>query len=181
MNIKTPEDRLKTKQKIQSAMRYNLMVALHAHKQLTPYNKNKISSIINNIITIKNNIESKARELGYSQSCQDSISLCNGECCKWHFPKNLTHLDLFIAIWDLPAQRLKELVMMLNDAENQKYQCPLLLEDGCFFSFKQRPTVCTIAYPCFTGQFYWEYQEEKLKDIKFFQEMVGKMLFSVIK
>ena len=40
----------------------------------------------------------KALGFCYVKQRINSIPVCKGECRKWHFPKNLSRLDLFITI-----------------------------------------------------------------------------------
>jgi len=53
----------------------------------------------------------------------------------------------------------------LRTGENIRYQCPMLTCEGCIFDFDARPLVCTVAYPCFSTQSYWEYYLKLQKDI----------------
>ncbi len=48
--------------------------------------------------------------------------------------------------------------LILNTKNNY---CPILTETGCFFSFEQRPVLCTNAYPCFNDHSYWIEKEKK--------------------
>ena len=96
---------------------------------------------------------------GYSNACTSSIPICKGECCKWHFPKNLNYLDFFISIFSMTADQVEKFAKLIFN--NRKNQCPILLESGCYLSFEQRPIACTNAYPCFADRSYWVEKEKK--------------------
>jgi hypothetical protein len=49
--------------------------------------------------------------------------------------------------------------------DNGKYQCPVLRENGCLFSFDSRPLACSNAYPCFSGELYHNFLERKRKEV----------------
>ncbi len=121
--------------------------------------KNIAESYIKEIITLKYQMETIAVQRGYSQACKTSIPVCKGDCCKWHFPKNLNHIDFLIAIFYMSEkQQTKFEQLILN---NKKNQCPVLLKTGCFLPFEHRPVLCTNAYPCFADKSYWIEKEGK--------------------
>jgi hypothetical protein len=144
------------------------MTALKSGQHLSNEQRRQITDNIRRLEKIKTQIEEKAKEMGYSDTCKASIPICQGECCKWHFPKNLSEVDFFLAIHKMPAKGIFSLLNLLSQKTKKSYQCPLLTENGCMFTFDERPLVCTIAYPCFAGQSYWNYldaEKRKIKDI----------------
>jgi len=180
MDLSTLENRLKTKRSIQFLMCRNVKTALYARQNLNKIDRPQVLIKIEELQSIKYQIEATAGELGYSMACRSSIPVCQGDCCKWHFPKRLSYIDFFIAVYGLSFERCAGLIRLMNNAENKKYQCPLLLEEGCFFSFEHRPIVCTVAYPCFAGQSYWEYRERKKIRIHTIYESLERVLKPII-
>ncbi len=146
-------------QPVHSEMYENLMIAMERFQKLSSKEVESAESQINEIIALKYQMEAIADQKGYSHACKASIPICKGDCCKWHFPKNLTHIDFFIAIFHMPKQLKAELANIINN--NKKNQCPVLLKTGCFLSFEQRPVLCTNAYPCFNDRSYWIEKEKK--------------------
>ncbi len=146
-------------QPVHSKMYENLMIAMERFQKLPSKEVESAESQINEIIALKYQMEAIADQKGYSQACKASIPICNGDCCKWHFPKNLTYIDFFIAIFHMPDELQAGLAKLINS--NTKNQCPVLLETGCFLSFEQRPVICTNAYPCFNDRSYWIEKEKK--------------------
>jgi len=138
-------------------MEINYLAAVHLYSALGYQDKKQVLSAIQQVHSIKNQIESKARELGHSQRCQNAIPECGGKCCKWHFPKKINRSDFLIAIVDLSIADRCKLEAQLITTGTSPYQCPLLLPNGCFLSFKNRPLICTNAYPCTMDRIYWEY------------------------
>ncbi len=157
---------MKEKREIQKRMHGHLIAALGALEGLDENDRRRALKNIAGLNEIKEEIEEKARSLGYSRACKESIPVCKGACCKWHFPRDLDNVDFFIAVHDLPPERRQQLERKLRDFNDKNYQCPLLREDGCFFSFADRPIVCTIAYPCSMGRSYWEMLQKKREAIK---------------
>ena len=143
----------------QTHMHENLMIAINAFQTLSKESQQVAKKHVNEVIILKRQMESIANQKGYSTRCKTAIPICKGECCKWQFPKNLTHLDFFITIFNMPE---KEQIALSNTIiqTNNDY-CPVLLKYGCFLSFEQRPVICTNAYPCFNDQSYWEEKEAK--------------------
>lgn len=145
--------------RIQAAMHENLMIAMDAFRKLPGKKMQAAEMRIREIIFLKYQMEAITDQKGYSQACRNFIPICKGECCKWHFPGNLTHLDFFTAIFDMSeAEQATMAELILN---NHKHQCPVLLETGCFLSFERRPVICTNAYPCFHDQSYWNAKERQ--------------------
>ena len=163
-DITTPEKQLKAKKEYQKHLCNVLNAAISIYNQL---NKNDMAfalKAINKINTIRYQVYGKAMELGYVNKCINSISVCKGECCKWHFPKKLGLPDLFITVCGSSSTELA----VLEDQiifDNGKYQCPVLRGNGCLLSFDNRPLVCSNAYPCFSGELYHNYLKKKKKEI----------------
>jgi hypothetical protein len=145
-------------QNIQAVMHKNLMVAIDRCKNLSQKGMRDAKFKVKEIITLKYQMETIATQKGYSQACKASIITCKGECCKWHFPRNLTHIDFFIAIFFMLEKQQTELAKLI--CNNKKNYCPILLKTGCFLSFEQRPVLCTNAYPCFNDRSYWIEKEK---------------------
>jgi len=139
----------------------NLKLAEKFYERLSDGDRKNLLGNIDEIRKIKYLIEEKARELGYSKACKESVSLCGGMCCKWHFPTVLSPADFLVAICGQPINRRIGLLEQLSSFSGSKDQCPLLCVNGCFLSFETRPVSCTTAYPCHAGQIYWEFKEEK--------------------
>lgn len=146
-------------QHVQVEMYENLLIAMDKFKNFSQKEKGIAQSHIKVIITLKYEMEAIADQRGYSQACRESIPLCKGDCCKWHFPKNLNYMDFFIAIFHMAEDQQAKLAHQIFN--NQKNQCPVLLTTGCFLSFEQRPVLCTNAYPCFADRSYWIEKEKK--------------------
>ena len=146
-------------QHIQIAMNENLMIAMDEFQKLSQKTIGIAELQVKKIISLKYQMETIAAQKGYSQSCKRSISTCKGECCKWHFPRDLTHVDFFIAIFYMSDEEQTELAQLISS--NKRNQCPVLLKTGCFLSFEQRPILCTNAYPCFNDRLYWIEKEKK--------------------
>ncbi|GBC60259.1 hypothetical protein DENIS_1210 [Desulfonema ishimotonii] len=144
-------------EQIRQAMHKNLIIAMEAFQIMAEKERQAVEKIIREILAVKYHMENLAADRGYSQACRDAIPTCRGECCKWHFPENLTYVDFFIAIYNMPVEKQNELSELILD--NRRHQCPVLMKNGCFFSFEQRPVACTNAYPCFNDRSYWEEKE----------------------
>lgn len=146
-------------QHVQAEMHENLMIAMGGLQKLSQSAMRAAELQVKEIITLKYQMETIAAQKGYSQACKASIPTCRGDCCKWHFPRNLTHVDFFIAIFHMPEEQRAALAKLI--CSNKKNQCPVLLKTGCFLSFEQRPVLCTNAYPCFNDRSYWIKKEKK--------------------
>ena len=144
---------------IQAVMHENLMAAIDGCQKLSQKRIEEAELQVKEIIALKYQMETVAAQKGYSQACKASIPTCRGECCKWHFPRKLTHVDFFIAILFMPGEQQAVLAKLI--CNNKKKQCPILLKNGCFLSFEQRPVLCTNAYPCFNDRSYWIEKEKK--------------------
>ncbi|MCP3900611.1 MAG: hypothetical protein GY707_12950 [Desulfobacteraceae bacterium] len=157
-------------------MHDNYVIAKNALKNLSGKKRKSVEIPIKEIIALKYQMEIIADQKGYSNACKTSISICKGECCKWHFPRNLTHIDFFISIFYMSENQNTELSkLILNTKSNH---CPILTEKGCFLSFEQRPVLCTNAYPCFNDQSYWIEKEKKnILFKKAFKSLEGLIVF----
>ena len=144
---------------IQTVMHKNLVAAIDGFQKLSRKEMGDAKLQVKQIIALKYQMETIAAQKGYSQACKESISICRGECCKWHFPSNLNKIDFFIAILFMPEEQQATLAKLI--CSNKSNQCPILLKTGCFLSFEQRPIICTNAYPCFNNRSYWIEKEEK--------------------
>lgn len=83
----------------QTGMHNNLRLAVDALQELSEKSKIDLETWIKEIISLKYQMEILADQKGYSLNCKESIPICKGECCKWHYPRNLTHVDFLIALW----------------------------------------------------------------------------------
>jgi len=161
---------------IRRAMAAELETALRALAAMNPQAAREAGNLITGIAAIKSKIEDRARALGYAEKCRRSIAVCAGECCRWHFPKHLSRVDFFAAVFTLPAADRAALTSQVRRTGDRVYQCPLLLSDGCIFSFENRPTVCTAAYPCLAGSGYWEYKERFRNELTRLRKALRKLV-----
>ena len=157
-------------------MAAELKTALRALAAMNPQAAREAGNLITGIAAIKSKIEARARALGYAEKCRRSIAVCAGDCCRWHFPKHLSRVDFFAAVFNLQAVDRAALTTQLRGAGDRTYQCPLLLSDGCIFSFENRPAVCTAAYPCLAGSGYWEYKERFRKELTRLRKALEKLI-----
>ncbi len=176
MELKTRQGRLEAVSRVRSAMQKAYQTAVTAYQKQSDAAKTKALAEIRVLHHIKSRIESQACRMGLSKACRESIPGCKGECCIWHFPKNLAAVDFFVSLHYLSSTQQDALDRKLRKCENTRYQCPLLNKDGCFFSFDARPMVCTAAYPCFAKQSYWEYYDEQQKDILRARQMLENIM-----
>jgi len=163
-NITTPENQLKAKKEYQKYLCGVLNAAISIYNQLNENDMAYALKAVNKINGIRYQVYEKAAELGYVKKCITSIPVCKGECCKWHFPKNLGFPDLFIMVYGTSSKELTALEDQII-FDNGKYQCPVLRENGCLLSFDSRPLACSNAYPCFSGELYHNYLQRKRKEI----------------
>jgi hypothetical protein len=163
-DIITPENQLRAKKEYQKYLCGVLNAAISIYNHLNENDMDFALKAVNNINRIRYQIYEKAIELGYVKKCIDSIPVCKGECCKWHFPKNISCPDLFITVCGSSSKKLTALKDQII-FDNGKYQCPVLRENGCLLSFDTRPLVCSNAYPCFSGELYHNYLQRKRKEI----------------
>ncbi len=143
----------------QTTMHENLILAMDGLKTMTQETRQAAQKYVNEVISIKHQMESIAKQRGHSKRCMTAIPICNGECCKFQFPKNLTHIDFFITIFNMSDEEQDALSNTILQANND--YCPILIQNGCFLSFEQRPVICTNAYPCFNDRLYWNEKEAK--------------------
>ena len=149
---------------LQAEMYSNLLIAIDRFKKLTPKKKRLAELQIKQVISLKYQIETIAANKGYSKACKSSIPICKGECCKWHFPRHLNHIDFFISIFSMTENQRIDFTKLVSNPKNT--HCPILRKTGCFLSFEQRPIPCTNAYPCFADRSYWVEKEMKNNQFK---------------
>jgi len=157
-------------------MAVELETALRALAKMDKQAASEAGDLIHRMAVIKNKIEARARALGYAEKCRQAIAVCTGECCRWHFPKRLSRVDFFAAAYNLPVPARAALTEQVQKADERIYQCPLLRHDGCFFSFENRPAVCTVAYPCLAGSNYWEYKERFREELNRLRKTLGRLI-----
>ncbi len=163
-DITTLENRCKAMTDYRKLLVGELKAAIRIYDQLNEKKKARAFDAVSEVNRIRHRIYDKAAGLGYVKLCMDSIPVCKGECCKWHFPKNLSRPDLFITLCSITMAEQTALTDQLA-LNNGKYQCPVLRENGCLLSFDSRPLVCSNAYPCFAGASYHEFLKKQRKKI----------------
>jgi len=164
-DITTPENQRKAIKAYRKYLRAELKAAISIYNRLDENDRTRALKAVNKINRIRHHIYEKALELGYVERCVNSISACKGECCKWHFPKNLDCLDLFVTVCSISPEKQTALQNQIA-FNNGKYQCPVLRENGCLLSFDSRPLICSNAYPCFSKESYHNFLEKQQKDIE---------------
>jgi len=160
---------------IQIRMHTCLNHAVHAMEMMDGESWDLARKAVDGLSVIKFEINNEARNLGYARRCRAFIPICGGACCKWHYPKNLSARDFFIAICTLSQNELYRLIRHMEGFGYGARRCPFLCEDGCFFSFEDRPIVCTNAYPCFTGEKYWIFIEERKERVQAIFQDLGSL------
>jgi hypothetical protein len=165
-DLETPEKRRKAKREIQMLMLDHLESATALFEGLRSDQRRISLHNIYALRSIKRSIEKRADTLGHSRACKGALPICRGACCQWHFPRALTPVDFLIPLFCLTREKRMQLTRLLSDFSNTAYQCPLLLETGCFFSFRARPIACTNAYPCVSGEKFRAFRENQRPGIK---------------
>ena len=145
-------------QHVEAKMHQHLLAAMARCQHLSRIENKAAGVKVREIIALKYHLETLAVQKGYSKRCKESLPVCRGDCCKWFFPRNLTPVDFFIAIFHMPEDQQVGLAEQIRS--NKDKQCPVLLKTGCFLSFEQRPVLCTNAYPCFIDRSYWLEKEK---------------------
>ncbi len=163
--ISTPDGRLRAMREIRRNMYESLDKASNVDARLRGKDRIDVLEKVDEIRSIRYHVAGRAQELGYARLCRESIPVCNGECCRWHFPKGLDYVDFLVVICGLGGEERKSLARQITASEKREYQCPVLGENGCSLSFENRPIVCATAYPCFVGPSYWSFLAEKRKRI----------------
>jgi len=163
-DITTLENRSKVMRDYRKLLCGELKAAIYIYKRLDEKDRTRALGAINEVNHIRHQIYEKAQRLGYAQQCIDSIPVCKGSCCKWHFPKSLGLLELFITVCSISIEAQAALARQLA-LNSGKYQCPVLRNSGCLLSFDSRPLVCSNAYPCFAGASYHEFLKKQQKKI----------------
>ncbi len=163
-DITEPVNELKTMGNHRTYLDSLLKEAIRIFHLLNDKDKTLAQKTVAKIILFRRQIYEKAASLGYVQRCIDAIPVCKGECCRWHFPKNLNCTDLFIALCNISS---KELIALQREivCHDGKDQCPVLGKNGCLLSYYSRPTVCAISYPCFAGESFHTYIDKKRMEI----------------
>lgn len=179
-DITALEKQLEAKMDYSKYLHGELNTARSIYNRLNGNDRTKALRTVNRINRIRHQIYEKAKELEYVEKCIDAIPACKGECCKWHFPKNLAYPDLFITVCGISTeeQTALEKQIAFNSGKNQ---CPLLLESGCFLSFDSRPLACSNAYPCFAGESYHKFLDKQKKEIDTQYMLLKELTHSKIK
>ncbi len=86
-DITTLESQLKVIKDYRKLLCRELKAAIRIFNQLNKKERAKAFGVVNEVNHIRRQIYEKALGCGYVKQCIDSISVCKGECCKWHFPK----------------------------------------------------------------------------------------------
>jgi hypothetical protein len=174
-HITTIENRLKAMTDCRELWIEKLKAAICIYDQLNEKDSARALGVVNEVNRVRHRIYEKALGFGYVKQCIDSIPVCKGECCKWHFPKNLSRLDLFITVCSITVAEQTALADQLA-LNNGEYQCPVLRKSGCLLSFRSRPLVCSNAYPCFAGASYHEFLKKQRKKINVQQVLLKEIL-----
>jgi hypothetical protein len=159
-----PDNQLKAKKDYRKYLCGVLEAATGIYDQLSEKDRAEALKVVNNINRIRYQIYETALGLGYVKACKDAIPVCNGECCIWHYPKQLNCLDLFITVCSISTEEQNALKDQIG-RNNGRHQCPVLRENGCSLSFESRPLVCSNAYPCFAGEFFHKFLLKQRKEI----------------
>jgi hypothetical protein len=175
----TIEKRLEAMTDYRTLLIGEFAAAVRMYDQLNEKERAKALGVVNEINHIRHQIYQEALGFGYVKKCMDSIPVCKGVCCKWHFPKNLGCLDLFITLCSITAAEQTALSDQLA-LNNGKYQCPVLSKSGCLLSFNSRPLVCSNAYPCFAGATYHEFLEKQRKKINVLHVLLKEILLPAL-
>lgn len=172
----TSPDRRNVITDIRRAMSGELATALRVCENMGPADAAGAEQLIVELGAIKRHVEDRAALLGYSERCRQAIAVCRGECCHWHFPKTIDRIDFFIAVFEMTDSEKEAVVKQVQPVGDRAYRCPLLCQDGCVFSFANRPVVCTSAFPCMAGSGYWHYKERFRKDIDAIRAALGSLI-----
>jgi len=153
-----------------------LATAVKVRANMGPADAAAADQLVADLGGVKRQIEERAAALGYAGRCRRAIPVCRGECCRWHFPRTIDRVDLFIAVAGLSSDEMTAVVAQVRSAADRPYQCPLLRADGCIFAFEKRPVVCTSAYPCVAGSDYWRYKETFRREIDTIRAALGRLM-----
>ncbi len=160
---------------IRRTMSGELATALRVCENMGPGDAAEAEQLIAALGAIKRQVEDRAALLGYSERCRQAIAVCRGECCRWHFPKTINRIDFLIAVFGMTDTEKEAVVKQVQPVESPAYRCPLLCDDGCIFSFANRPVVCTNAFPCMAGADFWQYKERFREDIDAIRSALGSL------
>jgi hypothetical protein len=134
-----------------------ILRALQAWEGLTRDEAAIALQTIEELRLLRSLIHDFAHRLGQTRACEAALPYCVGECCKLHFPRDISRVDLFVAICGRAGEEVRSLSARIASSGQRPAGCPLLDEHGCVFSFQDRPIVCASAYPCFATREYWEF------------------------
>lgn len=140
-------------------VKHNYIHALGIWKTFSEAKRHAVKNLAAELYAIKKETEKMAIAFGYAQACRTSIPVCNGGCCRHHFPKTFSDAELLAVLGGLTLVERERLSQQILRGSSKDKQCMLLTTDGCFLPFKSRPMVCTNAYPCFVSKEYWKHKE----------------------
>lgn len=176
MDLTTPPKRTKAKRQFQRQIGRDLSTALYIRESMGRDKRRAFLAAVDLFNGIRSELEDVAVSLGISDACKSSISDCRGECCRWHFPKNLAVVDFLITVCRMRQTETDRLLRLVGDSGVTRFQCLFLRSDGCFFSFKQRPFACTVAYPCHAGESYHRLILQKQPEIDDIRSRLEKII-----
>lgn len=176
MDLKTPENRAIARRKIQEFMKGQFAQALLAYRNLSRAEREWAEGLVEKWQFIITRIKTRSEALGYSEACIQHIPVCKGECCKWHFPKKIDDVQFFVSMVRLSEGDIQQLAELLDNNSHSAYQCPVLLEDGCFLSFENRPVICSSAYPCFAQKAYHDYLNVEKRELGKIYDDIEQMI-----
>ncbi|MDY6954346.1 MAG: hypothetical protein SWE60_22805 [Thermodesulfobacteriota bacterium] len=171
----TSEKRLKAKNDYQRYLGAVLKAATGTYDRLHEKERDAALKAVCDMKRIRHGLYEKAVELGYVTKCLEAMPGCRWQCCKWHFPKSLGEVDLFMMVCSLPSEERKALEEKLA-LETGTYECPFLAEKGCLLSFDSRPLACANAYPCFLGEPYYRFLQKQRKALSLQLTWLKKIL-----
>lgn len=141
--------------------------AIRMNEALQDDDRRRAMAAVAEIQRLRELVRQEADRLGYAAACVAAIPDCKGECCKWHFPKNLDRFDFLISVVTLPPDQVTAALDRLADAASTDTQaCPFLMPDGCLLPFQSRPILCANAYPCFMSDGFHAFLELRRREIK---------------
>ncbi|MDY6953604.1 MAG: hypothetical protein SWE60_19005 [Thermodesulfobacteriota bacterium] len=156
----TSEKRLKAKNDYQRYLGAVLKAASGTYDHLDEKERAAAVKAVYRINRIRHGLYEKAVELGYVKRCIEAMPGCRWQCCKWHFPKSLGEVDLFMMVCSLGSEERKALEEKLA-LDTGTYECPFLAKKGCLLPFDRRPLACANAYPCFLGEPYYRFLQKQ--------------------
>lgn len=115
--------------------------------------------LIDDMMRLRLEMAAEGDRQGLTSACEGTLSLCRGECCRYHYPSPLSLPDLLVILVASP----REILERVREAARLPYpheRCLFLDPDGCVFPVKTRPLPCVAAYPCHTTAEYRDYLAE---------------------